>query len=169
MEKRETGMLSRLRAVVSDLIDRRPEKTYAVDDPRLAVAALMFHVIAVDGVVTPQERQRWQEELSRRFDLPLEEARALAEAGRAAELETADLMSFTVGLQRQLSAAERLDVVRSLWAMVLADGEIHEFEDNVVWRIADLLDIAPPDRITLRKEVEAEHEAAALKAVDEER
>lgn len=159
-------MLTRLRHLFSDLLDRRTEKVFELDDPRLAVAALLFHVVAVDGVVTPQERRAWEGELSRRFGLPEAEARALAEAGRRAELETADLKNFTAGLRRRFSAEERGDLVRALWGMVIADGEIQEFEDNVVWRIADLLDIAPRDRMILRKEVEAEHEAAALRAAE---
>lgn len=161
-------MLSSLKRLFSDLVERRPEKAFEIDDPRLAVAALMFHVVAVDGAVKPQEKALWIAELARRYDMSLDEAQALAEAGREAELETADLMTFTVGLQLRLTPAERLDVVRALWTIVLADGEIHEFEDNVVWRIADLLDIAPRDRLTARKEVEAEREAAALHPADDD-
>ncbi len=154
---------------IADLITRKPGKAFDLDDPRLAVAALMFHVIAVDGRVTPHERSRWEEELGRRFGLPAADARALAEAGRAAELETADPASFTARLQRSLSHAERLDVVRALWSLVLADGEIQEFEDNVVWRLADLLGIEVRDRMILRKEVEADREAAALRAAEDGR
>ncbi len=162
-------MLTKIRNLFSDLMARKPEQVFDLDDPRLAVAALMFHVIAVDGVVTAQEKARWIEELSRRFGLPAEEAQALAEAGRAAELETADLMNFTTGLKTRLGLPDRLDVVRALWTMVFADGEIHEFEDDVVWRIADMLAIEPRDRMILRKEVEAEHEAVALRGMEEDR
>ena len=162
-------MPTRLSRFLRDLIDRRSDRAFDLDDPRLAVAALMAHVVAVDGAVTPREQSRWEGELARRYDMTAEEARALAEAGRAAELETSDLMTFTAGLTRRLAPAERLDVVRMLWEMVLADGEIHEFEDNVVWRIADLLGIGPRDRMLLRKEVEAEHEEAASRAMEEDR
>jgi uncharacterized tellurite resistance protein B-like protein len=158
-----------LRRLIADLIDRRQGRAFDPDDPRLAVAALMFHVIAVDGRVTPQEASRWEGELARRFGLSAEEARALAAAGRAAELEAVDPASFTGMLQRRLGPGERLDVVRALWGLVLADGEIHEFEDNVVWRIAGLLGVDKRDRMILRKEVEAEHEAAALRAADDGR
>ncbi|MDK9698145.1 MAG: TerB family tellurite resistance protein [Siculibacillus sp.] len=158
-----------LRRLISDLISRRPGKAFDLDDPRLAVAALMFHVISVDGRVTPHEVNRWEEELARRFSLTIEEARALAEAGRAAELETADPASFTGRLQRGLTRAERHDVVRALWALVLVDGAVQEFEDNAVWRIADLLGIEARDRVMLRKEVETEHEAAALGTAEDDR
>jgi hypothetical protein len=40
-----------------------------------------------------------------------------------------------------------------LWDMAHADGEIHEFEENVVWRVAELLGVSTRDRVTLRREV----------------
>jgi uncharacterized tellurite resistance protein B-like protein len=36
--------------------------------------------------------------------------------------------------------------------MVFADGNISEFEDNVMWRVADLLGVSNRDRIELRRE-----------------
>ena len=48
---------------------RDASSRFAVDDPRLAVAALMVHVVAADGVVTAQERRRLEEELTRRYAL----------------------------------------------------------------------------------------------------
>jgi len=40
-----------------------------------------------------------------------------------------------------------------LWEMVYADGQVTEFEDNVVWRAADLLGISSRDRIDLKHRV----------------
>jgi uncharacterized tellurite resistance protein B-like protein len=37
--------------------------------------------------------------------------------------------------------------------MAFADGAISEFEDNVMWRVADLLAVSPRDRIVLREQV----------------
>ncbi len=152
-------MLQTLKRFIDDLVSREPEKVFAEDDPRVAVAALMFHVIGADGVATPPERRRLHEELARRYGLTPTEAADIGEAARRAELETATLQRFTAGLQRRLAPAERRDIVSSLWRVVLADGAVHEFEDNVVWRIADLLAVPPHERIAIRKEIEAEEEA----------
>jgi uncharacterized tellurite resistance protein B-like protein len=43
--------------------------------------------------------------------------------------------------------------------MVFADGKVTEFEDNVLWRAADLLGISGRDRIELKHAV-AERQAA---------
>lgn len=152
-------MFDLLRRYFIDRDDRRSRANFAEDDPRLAVAVLMVHVIAADGVVTPHERKRLEEELSRRYDLTPAQAAELEEAARQAERETAALQSYTAGLQRRLPQQERREIVSSLWRMVFADGQMHEFEDNVVWRIADLLGVAPHERVALRKEIEADEEA----------
>ncbi len=36
-----------------------------------------------------------------------------------------------------------------MWEMVYADGNMNEFEDNVVWRASDLLGISQRDRVEL--------------------
>lgn len=151
-------MFNRLKRYFVDLVASGPETVFAEDDPRLAVAALMFHVVAADGAVTAIERRRLIEELARHYGLSPTEAEDLGETARRAELETATLQGFTAGLQRKLSPSERRDIVASLWRVVFADGIAHEFEDNVLWRIADLLDVPPHDRIAIRKEIEAEEE-----------
>ncbi len=42
-----------------------------------------------------------------------------------------------------------------LWEMVYADGNVTEFEDNLIWRAADLLGISSRERIELRQRVAA--------------
>jgi uncharacterized tellurite resistance protein B-like protein len=42
-----------------------------------------------------------------------------------------------------------------LWQIVCADGVITEFEDNLIWRAADLLGISRNERIALREQVMA--------------
>jgi Tellurite resistance protein TerB len=36
--------------------------------------------------------------------------------------------------------------------MAFADGAVSEFEDNMMWRVADLLAVSPRDRIALRQQ-----------------
>lgn len=159
-------MLDALRRLFTDLITRETERTFAADDPRLAVAALMCHVLAADGVVRPSERQRMVGELARRYQLSEDDAGDLAEAARRVELESATVQRFTAGLERGLPIEERREIVAELWKIVYADGVVHEFEDAIVWRIADLLGLEPHDCTGLRKTVEADCEEAAIRAAE---
>lgn len=159
-------MLTALKHLFTELVERHAGAVFADDDPRLAVAALMCHVVAADGVVSPAERTRLVGELGRRYGLAAEDARDLTEAARRADLETATLQRFTAGLQRGMSLDARREIVAALWKLAFADGDLHEFEDAVVWRIAELLGLEPHERTALRKTVEAEVEEEALRVAE---
>lgn len=159
-------MLNALRRLFTDLISRETGAVFDEDDPRLAVAALMCHVIAADGVVRPNERERMVAALAQRYRMSEDAARDLAEAARRAELESATVQRFTAGLERGLPLSERREIVAALWRVAFSDGGVHEFEDAIVGRIADLLGIEPHDRTALRKTVEAEVEEAALRVAE---
>ncbi len=40
-----------------------------------------------------------------------------------------------------------------MWQIVYADGTVTEFEDNLIWRAADLLGVSRDERIALREQV----------------
>ena len=40
-----------------------------------------------------------------------------------------------------------------MWELVFADGKVHEFEDNLVWRVAELLGVSSQARIRLKQAV----------------
>jgi uncharacterized tellurite resistance protein B-like protein len=44
-----------------------------------------------------------------------------------------------------------------MWEIVFADGRVTEFEDNLLWRAADLLGISSRERIALRQQVAGEN------------
>jgi uncharacterized tellurite resistance protein B-like protein len=48
-----------------------------------------------------------------------------------------------------------------MWEIVFADGQVDEFEDNIVWRAADLLGVSARERIELRRRVAAERAGEA--------
>jgi len=54
---------------------------------------------------------------------------------------------------RTLDEKGRLRVVEMLWKMAFADGSVGELEDNVMWRVADLLAVSSRDRMALRQQV----------------
>ena len=70
--------------------------------------------------------------------------------------EAVDLYGFTSVLKRELDEAGRIEIIEMMWKLVFADGEIHEFEDNLVWRVAELLGVSRRDRIRMRQNVEAQ-------------
>ena len=144
-------MLKAIKSFFADLDKPQGEQPFSATDHRLAAAALLFHVIAVDGVVSQKERRALCDILMKHYQLDPEESGELIEAAESADKEAVDLYGFTSLLKRRLDEDGRKSVIEMMWQMVYADGALNEFEDNVVWRVAELLGVSPRDRIQLKQ------------------
>ncbi len=150
-------MLAKLRSfLIKSSRASTAEEQFDASDQQVAQAALMFHVIAADGMIYDKEKNKLRQVLETNYDLTKTESDQLFEEAKRADREAIDLYTFTSTLKRKLSEAERLELVKNLWEMVYADGEIHELEDNVVWRIAELLAIDKRDRMEMKRNVRRE-------------
>jgi uncharacterized tellurite resistance protein B-like protein len=134
----------------------RPAADFAPDDHRLAAVALLIHIAAADGEVDPAEQKRLHRLVEQRYGLDRAVADRLIRHATADEREAVDLYHFTRVLTRRLDPAGRQAVVEALWDMAYADGEVHELEENIVWRVAELLGVSARDRVELRRRAERE-------------
>jgi len=147
-------MFTTLKNLFSDMQGAAPgAELFADDDVRLAEAALMFHVISADGEILPEERSKMLENLGRHYELSKAELSVIFEAAAKADHESVDLYRFTAILKKVMDRDQRIAAIERLWELVFADGKIHEFEDNVVWRIAQLLEVETVDRIAMKHRV----------------
>lgn len=124
-------------------------------DYRLSVAALLTHVMVVDGLIDPAEREALTNILRTEYALNESEMDTLIREAMDADKASVDFYNFTSLLKRELDRDGILNIVEMLWQIVLADGVLHEIEDSVVWRIAELLGVETRERIRLRQKVEA--------------
>jgi len=149
-----TAMLEKVRRLFGELHGgSKHSGHFNADDYRVAAAALLVHVATLDHDLTGPARQKLGALLMAQFSLTDQLTDELIEAAVAADREAVDFYHFTHLLMRTLDEQGRLRVVEMLWKMAFADGAISEFEDNVMWRVADLLAVPPRDRIVLRQQV----------------
>lgn len=150
-------MFDALRSLIADLTQADPGGAeFDENDLRVAAAALLFHIADVDGEISAAERRRLKEIVTQEFGLDPGETHRLLAAAQKSEAEAVDLFQFTHVLKRGLDAEGRLKVVEMLWRMALADGKVDEFEENTVWRVAELLGVSNRDRVLLRQRVTGE-------------
>jgi uncharacterized tellurite resistance protein B-like protein len=123
------------------------------NDYRLAAAALLVHAAAIDGNITTAGRDRLHALIKQRFNLDDATTDDLVAEATEAESQAIDLYHFTASLNRSLDQAGRARVVEMMWQIVFTDGKVTEFEDNLVWRAADLLGVSGSERIALRQQV----------------
>jgi uncharacterized tellurite resistance protein B-like protein len=135
--------------------DSSRAKNLREEELRQAAGALLITAGGIDGRFETEEKRKVKALLQTRFDLQPDEVRELFEDSADRERDAVDLYRFTSVLCRELDQDGRKRVVEMLWEVVLADGQVDEFESNLVWRVAELIGVSTRDRVTLRKQVEA--------------
>ena len=147
-------MFEAFRRFVSELTggDAHPSR-FDENDYRLAAAALLVHAAAIDGTISDLEREALHAVIKRRFGLDDANTDRLLAKATEAEQEAIDLYHFTSQLNRTLDEEGRRRIVEMMWEIVYADRHVGEFEENLIWRAADLLGVSSRERIELRHKV----------------
>ncbi len=120
-------------------------------DPKLAVAALLVHLIDIDGQTTEQERQVVSNVLQEHFELNKEQVEKLITLAHQKDSEAVDFYQFTSIITR-MEMEQRIEIIAMMWRVVFSDGKNHEMEDNMVWRVAELIGVSARERTQLRKQ-----------------
>jgi uncharacterized tellurite resistance protein B-like protein len=130
----------------------KPDATLLSLEPKLAVAALLVHLAAVDGAVKDEERDAVKGALMDFYELDEDEVEKLIGEATRRDAESVDFYRFTSALS-SLDDKERIEIIRMMWQVVFADKKNHELEDNMVWRIAELIGVSARDRTILRAQM----------------
>jgi uncharacterized tellurite resistance protein B-like protein len=148
-------MLDKLRHFIADVVSPsgHETRTFGDGDYRLAATALLIHVISLDGPPSEVEKKKLHILLETRFALDPGTADKLIADATLVEGEAVDLYHFTSVIMRSVDEVGRLRIIEMMWELVYADGNVSEFEDNIVWRAADLLGVSSRDRVNLKRRV----------------
>jgi uncharacterized tellurite resistance protein B-like protein len=147
-------MLQAFKRLLTELAGAATEpRRFEDNDYRLAAAALLIHAAMIDGAMSEAERDRLNDVIMARFGLDAAEASELMATATTAEQEAVDLYRFTSLLNRALDDAGRHRMIEMMWQVAHADGRVTEFEDNLIWRAADLLHVPSQARVALRRSV----------------
>lgn len=145
-------MFKKLKSLFSD-----PERSADPNqmDKRLAAAALMAEAAALDGSRDPIEEKAMRNALISAFDMTGEECDALLEVAQKRQESSNQLHRFTHTIKESCNEEERVEILSALWEVVLADGKLHAYEDNLMRRVAGLIYVTDRDRAAARQRAEA--------------
>ena len=121
----------------------RHEQGFDDHEIQVCVAALFYHMIAIDGEVTDIERRHLRKILSRRYQLSDEQLASLEREGEENDKGSAGLFPFTVILNRQLDVKQRRMIFDQLKQLAMADGRIHDLEQGMLDHVKVLLKLEP--------------------------
>ncbi|SJL83066.1 TerB family tellurite resistance protein [Vibrio palustris] len=107
-------------------------------NPHLAMACLLAEVSGADHDITAEEEQAKKDLLAKLTGLETEQAAGLIIEANERIKQSASIYEFTSQL-RELSQQARFDVIKALWEVAHADGDIDPLEDAVIRKAAELL------------------------------
>jgi uncharacterized tellurite resistance protein B-like protein len=110
----------------------------------IAAAALLVEAASLDGQFDATERRTILRLLEHRFGLTSEETAGLLAEAQTRHDATDELFKFALAAREAFDEEERIELVEMLWTTVLSDGRVHDYEANLMRRIAGLLHV--PDR-----------------------
>jgi len=145
-------MFRSLKTFFSTLVEHERQSP-AVSKLQLATAALLTRVATVHIEMSQARRAKLHAVLRSHFDLDDPATAMLLEESAAVDRTAVDLYRFTRQLNQFLNDESRRRLVRMMWEVVYADGRVNELEDNIIWRVADLLGVTTRQRVELRQQI----------------
>jgi uncharacterized tellurite resistance protein B-like protein len=108
------------------------------DNPNLAIACLLCEVAGADHQINDVEREAKHHLVERLLGLNEQEANTLLVQAEEIAKQAASLYEFTSQL-RELSQETRFELIKAMWEIAHADGEIDPLEDAVIRKTSELL------------------------------
>jgi uncharacterized tellurite resistance protein B-like protein len=144
-------MLARLKAFMSGLESGSRPAAAPRKDLATAVAVLLARAATLDGSFEAKERAVVADHLCNRFDVSRDEIdRTLEEAVTSAD-EMVDLYGLTRTVKDRLDEEGRIELMEALWEVVYADGELHDYEGQLMRRLSGLLYVTDRESGEARK------------------
>jgi uncharacterized tellurite resistance protein B-like protein len=153
-------MLKALRTFFDQHLAAPEQETRADAERRaqLAAAVLLVEVARSDQNFSDTERQAVLGSVQRKFHLGPDEAQRLLELAEAESRTAHDIYQFTSQIDATFPLDQKLRLLEELWRAAYSDAVLHEYEEHLIRRIADLLHLSHSQFI-----------AAKLRALDPQR
>lgn len=116
-----------------------------------AAAAVLVEAALTDGTFDDDERRTIIDVLSGEFELPETDAAELIDAVAADPEHANKLYAATRTIRDEFDEEQRIDMMIMLWRVAYADGVLHDYEANLVRRVAGLLYVKDQDNGRARK------------------
>ncbi len=107
----------------------------------IACAALFIEMIHMDNEEHPQEQEVLFKQLQRLFSISAEQATDLIELASAERSQMTDYFQFTSLINKEFSLEQKSQLIKTMWQIAYADGELDAHEEFLVRKMADLLHV----------------------------
>jgi uncharacterized tellurite resistance protein B-like protein len=122
---------------------------------QLAVAALLVEVAMADHQFSDAELQNLGVILTHKFALSHEELDELINLAKNETNHATSLHQFTQLINQHCSVEEKFKLMKAMWEMAYADGNLDKYEDYIIRKVADLIYVPHSEFIRSKSLVKA--------------
>lgn len=123
---------------------------------RLATGALLLEMCRADFKIMPEERQSIADSIKETFKLSPDETRELMDEAESESECAVSLQIYTSLIADYSTTEQKSRLIQDLWRVAFADGELHALEENLVIRVASLINVSAKSVQDIRERVEIE-------------
>ena len=145
-------MLDGLRKFLTDpKLNQNTVGADGLNASQIAAAALLVEAALADGTFDKQERLQVEDVLMHMFGLHELEVQTIIADAEERVAQSNQLYGFAKTLRDTLEYSRRVELMQMLWEVVYADGQLDDFEANLVRRVNGLLYVTDQDSGSARK------------------
>ena len=119
------------------------------------LAGLLIEAAMADGVLDQDERASISHALTSQLDLSEKEVATIIDSAIVAHEDRIEIHSLVRTIRSEADAEDRIAIMEMAWMVVLADGQMHEYEAQLMRRLAGLLFVEDVDSGSAAKRARA--------------
>ena len=129
--------------LLKNILNNRNLKDDEEDSKNLElICGLMIEAAFTDGKIEESEIKKIKFSLVNVFDEDAEEVDLVLNQAIKNKNNSKSLHYYTSFINKNFNNDKKILLIEALWEIVLSDGEIHDFESNLIRRLAGLLYIS---------------------------
>lgn len=146
-------MLNKIKLFFEQHIVLSTQDSLTEESLHLACAALFVEMMHMDDKVDENEQNTILNSLCENFSLSNEEANTLISLATQEYKQTTDYYQFTSLINKGFTQEQKVMLIKSLWQIAFADGELDKHEEYMVRKMADLLHVTHLEFIKTKHQV----------------
>ena len=133
-------MLNSLRKIFIKSEENLPDADF--NEELSLLCGIMIEAAQTDGKIDQMELEKISNTLIEIFNEDQSEVELIMQNCLKEIDEPKSLHTFTSKINKKFTEEKKILLIETLWGIILADGELHEFESNLIRRLAGLLYIS---------------------------
>ena len=147
-------MIKKLRDLITNFSKKnKNEDIQDISDLDNACAALLVEIAFADKDFDESEQDSLKKSLMECYKISEEEINEIIEDAEITVKESTSLYGYTRIVNDEFEYTDKLDLLRNMWKIAYADGNLDKYEEHLIRKTSDLIHISHSDYIKIKLEV----------------